>query len=97
MAIFELINIEMSKVRCLKRDIQRHSRWLPDNSKGHSAADLAPRHLRNYCKRIFEFGSVIVNLKALTFRVVDSLLSSFEVLSLASHQGYAFPAPVCLL
>ena len=67
------------------------------NDKGHSAADLGSRHLRNYCKSIFEFGSVIVNLKAMTFRMTDSLLSSFEVLSLASRQGYAFPAPVCLL
>ena len=72
-------------------------RLIPGNGKGHSAADLGPGQLLNYCKRIFEFGSIIVNLKTMTFRMVDSLLSSFEVLSLASYQGYAFPALVRLL
>ena len=69
----------------------------PKPAEMHNWAGGVPRHLRNYCKSIFEFGRVIVNLKAMTFRMVDSLLCSFEVLSVTSHQGSAFPALVCLL
>jgi len=44
-----------------------------------------------YGKCSFEFGVIVVNLKAMVAGMSDRLRRDFEVLCLASHQGHAFP------
>jgi hypothetical protein len=50
-----------------------------------------------YGKCSFEFGVIVVNLKAMVAGMSDSLRRYLEVLCLASDQGHAFPTLIALL
>jgi hypothetical protein len=58
-------------------------------------ATLMPIGLYGKCS--FEFGVIVMNLKAMVPRMSDSLRRYLEVLCLASHQGNAFPTVIGIL